>query len=253
MGRTITLLTDFGTADGYVGEMKGVLLSLAPAATIVDVSHDVQRHDTNGARLAVARYWRRFPKWTIHLVVVDPGVGSDRRALAVESDGYFLVGPDSGVLSPALLTPSARVVALGIPPGASNTFHGRDVFAPAAATLASGVPLDTLGTPIDAPILLRTPEPHRRPDGSVEGEIIHVDRFGNAVTNILAARDGFFIIDGRKVRVARTYASVSPGEPVALTGSTGLLEIAIREGNASDKIGLAKGARVLFQIDGDGA
>src|SRR5262245_27143006 len=122
MSRIITLLTDFGTADGYVGEMKGVLLSLAPASVIVDVSHDIARHDINGARRALARYWRRFPVGTVHLAVVDPGVGSERAAIAVESDGYFLVGPDTGMLSPALLVPSARVVRLAIPPGASNTF-----------------------------------------------------------------------------------------------------------------------------------
>src|SRR6188768_3130630 len=132
MTRLITLLTDFGTADGYVGEVKGVLASLAPSATIVDVAHDVAPHDVDGARLALARYWRRFPEGTVHLVVIDPGVGSARGALAASSAGRFLVGPDNGVLSPAMLQPDARCVSLAIPSGAAPTFHGRDVFAPAA-------------------------------------------------------------------------------------------------------------------------
>src|SRR5918911_4299398 len=125
----ITLLTDFGTADGYVAEMKGVILSLAPEAQVVDVSHDIAPQDIEGARLAVARYWRRFPERTTHIVVVDPGVGSARAAIAVASDGRFLVGPDNGTLSPALLVAGARVVSLGIPAQAAPTFHGRDVFA----------------------------------------------------------------------------------------------------------------------------
>src|SRR5688572_32555466 len=128
----ITLLTDFGTADGYVAEMKGVLLSSAPGVQVVDLSHDVSPHDVDAARLAVARYWRRFPAGTVHVVVVDPGVGSSRAPLAVSSDGRFLVGPDNGVLSPSLLAAGSRGVALRVPGSAAPTFHGRDVFAPAA-------------------------------------------------------------------------------------------------------------------------
>ena len=138
MPRIITLLTDFGTADGYVGEMKGVLLTGAPEATLVDISHEIPAQDVESARLTLARVWRRFPPGTVHLVVVDPGVGTERGALAVASDDRFLVGPDNGVLSPALLIAGTRVVALETPPNASATFHGRDVFAPAAARLASG-------------------------------------------------------------------------------------------------------------------
>src|SRR5919107_4845676 len=145
MRSLITLLTDFGTADGYVAEMKGVLLTQAPDATIVDVTHDVPAHDVESARLAVARYWRRFPRGAVHLVVVDPGVGGSRAALAVESDGRFLLGPDNGILSPALLLAGARAVSLPIPAHAAPTFHGRDVFAPAAAALLGGLPLDSVG------------------------------------------------------------------------------------------------------------
>src|SRR5688500_16377135 len=133
--------------------MKGVLLTSAPAVQVVDLSHDVQPHDVEAARLAVARYWRRFPPGTIHLVVVDPGVGSERQAIAVLSEGRFLVGPDNGVLSPALLLPGARAVSLRVPADAAPTFHGRDVFAPAAAALARGAPLDSLGQPLDDPVI----------------------------------------------------------------------------------------------------
>ena len=158
----VTLLTDFGTADGYVAEMKGVIMSRAPEAVVVDVTHDIPPQDVEGGRLAVARYWRRFPPGTIHVAVVDPGVGTQRGALAVESEERFLVGPDNGVLSPALLVAGARAVTLPIPTGAAPTFHGRDVFAPAAADLALGTPLDALGSPTLDLVIRRTPEPRRR-------------------------------------------------------------------------------------------
>ena len=131
MRRIITLLTDFGTADGYVGEIKGVLLSRVPDAHVVDITHDIPAQDVETARLTLARVWRRFPAGTVHLAVVDPGVGTTRQALAVESDGRYLVGPDNGVLSPALLMSDARVVALSVPSGAAATFHdARSVFRP---------------------------------------------------------------------------------------------------------------------------
>ena len=202
MTRLITLLTDFGTADGYVGEVKGVLASLAPGATIVDVAHDVAPHDVDGARLALARYWRRFPEGTVHLVVVDPGVGSARGALATASEGRYLVGPDNGVLSPALLYAGARCVSLSIPAGAAPTFHGRDVFAPAATQLALGASLETLGAVEENPMIRRTPEATRREDGAVQGEVITVDRFGNAVTNLLALRGGQVQVKGCRSRCA---------------------------------------------------
>src|SRR5687768_13136661 len=180
----ITLLTDFGTADGYVAEMKGVILTRAPEASLVDVTHDVPPQDVECGRLALARYWRRFPPGTVHVAVVDPGVGTARAALAVESDGRWLVGPDNGVLSPALLVAGARAVTLPIPSTAAPTFHARDVFAPAAADLALGAGLDWLGSPALELVVRRTPEPRRRPNGSIEGQVITVDRFGNAITNL---------------------------------------------------------------------
>jgi S-adenosylmethionine hydrolase len=242
----ITLLTDFGTSDGYVGEVKGVLVSGAPGAMVLDISHEVRAQDVDGARLAVARYWRRFPKGTVHLVVVDPGVGSARAAIAVASDGRYLVGPDNGVLSPALLARDARVVSLPLPAHASNTFHGRDVFAPAAAALAAGVPLEELGAPFDSPIVRRTPEARRLGDGRVLGEVISVDRFGNLITNIVAMNGGSVDVASRSLEVRRAYADVRIGEVTALVGSLGFVEIAVRDGSAAALLGAGKGAPVLF-------
>ncbi|HEX6536915.1 MAG TPA: SAM-dependent chlorinase/fluorinase [Gemmatimonadaceae bacterium] len=243
----ITLLTDFGTADGYVGEMKGVLAAAAPAASLVDIAHDIPPQDIEGARLAVARYWRRFPPGTVHLVVVDPGVGSARAALAVESDGRALVGPDNGVLSPALLLRGARVVSLPTPAGASATFHGRDVFAPAAAMLATGAPIDSLGAPHESPVVRRTPEARRLADGAVQGEVITVDRFGNLITNLVAPRGGIVEIAGRAIPIERAYADVPSGRLVALTGSTGLVEVGVRDGSAARALSAGRGVSVLLR------
>jgi S-adenosyl-L-methionine hydrolase (adenosine-forming) len=247
MRRIITLTTDFGTTDGYVGEVKGVLLSNAPDADIVDITHDIPPQDVERARLTVARIWRRFREGTIHLVIVDPGVGSSRAALAVASDGRFLVGPDNGVLSPALLVPGARVVALSVPTGSSATFHGRDVFAPAAASLALGATIDALGTEARSPIVRRTPEPTRRADGAIEGEVVVVDRFGNAVTNLISLRGGMIEVGSLAIPIRRTYADVKPGEPIAVVGSSGFIEIAIRDGDAARALKLARGTPVILR------
>lgn len=247
MSRVITLLTDFGTADGYVGEMKGTLLSGVPGASLVDIAHDVAPQDVDGARLAIARYWRRFPAGTVHLVVVDPGVGGSRAAIAVASEGRFLVGPDNGVLSPALLHADARCVALPVPAGAAPTFHGRDLFAPAAAALAGGTPLDSLGEPWSSPVVRRTPEAVRRDDGGVAGVVISVDRFGNGVTNLVSWRGGAVEVNGRRLPIVRTYADVDSGGAAALVGSSGLLEIAVRDGSAAAVLGLQRGSAVVLR------
>jgi S-adenosylmethionine hydrolase len=246
----VTLLTDFGTADGYVAEMKGVILSIAPQAQLVDASHDIPAHDVEMARLTLARYWRRFPQGTVHVVVVDPGVGSSRAALAVESDGWKLVGADNGVLSPALLVAGARAVGLPVPATAAPTFHGRDVFAPAAAQLASGASLDSLGSVQLDPMVRRTPEPVREPDGSIRGEIIAIDRFGNLVTNLAGLRLGVLMVRGQVVPVLRTYSDVPSGKALALIGSSGLLEIAVRDGSADVALGAERGVEVHWSASG---
>lgn len=248
MSRIITLLTDFGTADGYVGEMKGVLLASAPDVALVDIAHDLAAQDVDAARLALARYWRRFPEGTVHLVVVDPGVGGSRAAIAVESERRFLVGPDNGVLSPALLHAGARCVTLSIPSSAAPTFHGRDVFAPAAAQLARGMPVDELGAVCLSPIVRRTPEAVRREDGAIAGIVIALDRFGNAVTNLVAWRGGTIEVEGRRLPIVRTYADVAPGEPAALVGSSGLVEVAVRDGSAAAELGLRRGSAVVLRV-----
>src|SRR3954470_6221774 len=245
MPRIITLLTDFGTADGYVGEMKGVILSAIPDVMIVDISHALAPQDVDATRLTLARVWRRFPRGTIHVVVVDPGVGTERTAMAVESDGRLLVGPDNGVLSPALLHPGARAVALAIPPDASPTFHGRDVFAPAAAALARGRSVDSLGLPCAGAIVRRTPEPRRVESGHIAGEVIFIDRFGNAVTNLVGRGDLLLEVHGREIPMSRTSSDVESGSTLALVGSNGLIEIAVRDGSAAAELQLARGDQIL--------
>ena len=247
MRSIITVITDFGTADGYVGEMKGVLLSRAPDAVVVDITHDIAPQDVASARLTVARVWRRFPSRTVHLVVVDPGVGTSRAALAVESDGRFLVGPDNGVLSPALLIAGARAVALPVAAVAAPTFHGRDVFAPAAAALASGARLVDLGTEAPQPVISRTPEPRRVAPGTLAGEVIAVDRFGNVITNLVGLHGGTIEVNGLHLPVRRAYGDVQSGSPLAVVGSTGLIEIAVRNGDARTRLGLERGARVVLR------
>jgi S-adenosyl-L-methionine hydrolase (adenosine-forming) len=243
----ITLLTDFGTADGYVGELKGVLATGAPEAEIVDIAHDLPPQDVETARLVVARYWRRFPQSTVHLIVVDPGVGTSRAAIAVASADRYLVGPDNGVLSPALLAPGARAVAVTTPAHASATFHGRDVFAPVAAALVRGVPLMELGAAYPSPTIRRTPEPIRRGDGALVGEIIAIDHFGNAITNCVGLHGGRVEVAGLVLPLVRTYGDATPGEVVALVGSSGLVEIAERNGSAAQRLKLQRGAPVVLR------
>jgi len=243
----ITLLTDFGTADGYVAELKGVLYSAVPDANIVDLSHDLPPQDIECARLAVARYWRRFPNGTVHVVVVDPGVGSARAPLAISSDDRFLVGPDNGVLSPSLLAAGSRAVSLPVPPSASATFHGRDVFAPAAASLALGTPIDEVGRAFLDPVIRRTPEARRAADGSVVGEVIAIDRFGNAITNLIAPRGGSVDLAGRVMPIVRTYADAGSGEIIAVIGSNGFVELAQRDGSAARALGIARGVQVTLR------
>ncbi|HEY7567317.1 MAG TPA: SAM-dependent chlorinase/fluorinase [Gemmatimonadaceae bacterium] len=243
----ITLFTDFGTADGYVAEMKGVLYDLAPDVEVVDLSHDVPPQNVERARLAVARYWRRFPLQTVHLVVVDPGVGSERAALAVASEGRFLVGPDNGVLSPALLTSDARAVKLAIPAHAAPTFHGRDVFAPAAAALARGSEIDSLGAAFTTPVIRRTPNAVRSPDGALMGEVIAIDRFGNLVTNLVTTGDHIVEFARRRLPLRATYGDAASGTLVAMVGSSGLVEIALRDGDAAQTLGAEVGAPVTLR------
>ena len=188
MANVITLTTDFGTADGFVGAMKGVILSLAPQATVIDVTHGIPPHDIRAGTFALETALPFFPQNAIHVVVVDPGVGSERAAILVETEHGRFIAPDNGVLTSVVPHDSAaHVYSLDKPNywrrQVSATFHGRDVFAPIAAHLARGVRPALLGTPRAEMVRLPWPQPHRRAD-EIRGEIIHVDRFGNLITNV---------------------------------------------------------------------
>jgi len=246
MSRIITLLTDFGTADGYVGEVKGTLLTLAPGALLVDVAHDLPAGDVAAGCHVLGRVWRTFPEGTVHLAVVDPGVGSARRALAVEAGGHLFVAPDNGLLSDVLAATPARVVSLTVPAGASRTFHGRDVFAPVAARLAGGAPLQDLGTPLSDPLRLE-PAMLTVEGSDVVGAVIHVDRFGTLITNIpndRVAPAATVKVAGRGFPLGATFADVPPAEPVAFVGSGGTVEIAVRDGRADVVLGVSRGTEV---------
>jgi S-adenosyl-L-methionine hydrolase (adenosine-forming) len=246
-GSVITLLTDFGTTDSYVAEVKGVLLEHAPNATLVDVTHDVPAGDIRAAQVILGRVWHRFPQGTVHLCVVDPGVGSARLAVALSARGHAFVGPDNGLFTEVLT--GAAIVALPVPPAASATFHGRDVFAPAAAALASGASLASLGTPTHASTHLPLPRP--RAEGPLTvGEVLLVDRFGNLLSNIPGVTGRVSVGDRAVGPVRRTFTDVAPGELVAYVGSGGTLEIARRDGSAAAQLGAGRGDRRVAGVAG---
>ncbi len=252
----ITLTTDFGSRDWFVGTMKGVILSLSPRATIVDLTHEIPPGDLRAGAFALMAGSRFFPAGTIHVVVVDPGVGGPRRAIAVRTADGFFVGPDNGVLSWALARRSVKAVRQIENPSyclepVSRTFHGRDVFAPVAAHLSRGLPLGRLGRKLKDIVRLAWPMPTRE-RGGMRGQIVYVDRFGNAITNLEAEqveRERFTTCEVRGRRRARCvlggfYGAVPPGRLVVVPGSSGFLEIAVNGGSAARKLGLEVGDRV---------
>ncbi len=259
MNRIITLTTDFGLTDGFVGTMKGVILGINPNATIVDITHDIAPQNIEQGAFLFANAAKYFPANVIHVVVVDPGVGSARRAIAAREDETLFVAPDNGVLS-SVLRPSSSVVQLNKPaywlPRVSNTFHGRDVFAPVAAHLSLGVPLEALGDPIDN--WVRLPRaPALRAGDEIAGRVIHIDRFGNIITNVgeemLSGMDRAWLvvrIGGRVLRgVESTYADAARGELVALISSSWHLEVAMRDGNAAEALGVRIGDEMVVGLD----
>lgn len=243
----ITLLTDFGTSDGYVAAMKGIIAQFVPNALIDDVSHAIPPGDIIAGAFALRRYWKLYPVGTVHVVVVDPGVGSERRALIAEADGRFLVGPDNGVLGLVLKDAEHfRVFEIKATEPASRTFHGRDVFAPAAARIAAGASIDTLGHAITDPVWIILPPPIAT-ESSVLGEVVHVDHFGNLISNIPAdlVKSGHVAkIADREARIVGTYADGEAGELIALINSDRLLEFAVGNGNAAGALQLERGAVV---------
>ncbi len=249
----ITLLTDFGASDGYVAAMKGVLAREAPGVRIDDAAHDVPAGDVRAGSWALAAYWSIYPEGTVHLVVIDPGVGTERRAIAVEAAGRLLVGPDNGVLTPALSVEGSRGVVLpwdaDRAPPSGHTFHGRDLFAPAAARLASGAPLESLGPELAEPVLLEEPEPVAE-NGWLVGEVVHVDRFGNLITNLpgSALRGAAeVVVADRPVRVGRSYGEAAPGTLLALVNSFGRVEIGRTGASAAEGLGRGRGASVRIE------
>ncbi len=259
---TIVLVTDFGLSDTYVGVMKGVIAGIAPQATVIDLTHAIPPQDVQAA-FAILTSYQDFPSGTIFCCVVDPEVGSGREALALETperNAYTFVFPDNGLLMPILQEASiTKVVRLDNPAyhhkKASNTFHGRDIFAPVSAHLAAGVALEHLGSPYDPASLRRLEWPQPRAiENGFEAHIIHIDHFGNLVTNVkgegLEGPRARWIITcgGLRLRgISATFADALPGETLAYLGSSGYLELAIRQGNAAQSWNARRGdpVRVL--------
>jgi S-adenosylmethionine hydrolase len=256
----IALLTDFGGRDHYAGTMKAVVLGICPDVTLVDISHEIPPHDVLTAALQLAASYKYFPAGSIFLVVVDPGVGSPRRGLAVDTGDHRFIAPDNGVLTAVLKeAPPKRMVELTerryARPTVSKTFEGRDRFAPAAGWLAKGVDLSALGRSAGDYYRLPLPAPEVTPNAII-GEVIHVDRFGNLVTNIdhklfdkFSQSAGIEVLAGshRINRVVATYADAAGGEPCALFGSTDHLEIAVNAASAAERLALTRGAKVTIR------
>jgi len=257
---TVTLLSDFGLQDGHAAAMKAVILTVCPDARLVDISHIIPPQNIRSGAYVFYSCYRYFPKGTIHLAVVDPEVGTQRGAIAIRARACCFVGPDNGIFSLALREESEwearRLENERLRPGPlSRTFHGRDLFAPAAAHLACGFPFEEIG-PLCEPVF---PNWHEQwvGKGEVRGEVMHSDRFGNVITNVpgkvleeqgpagnWALKAGNRVIES----IGETYAQVRAGEMLALTGSTGLIEIAVNRGSAASELKLESGTEVVFKL-----
>jgi len=260
--KIITLLTDFTETDGYVGIMKGVILGLAPAARIVDLSHDMPPQNVLQAALTLGRCAPYFPEGTIHVGVIDPGVGTERRGMAARIGRQYFVGPDNGLCTRLIQDAKEKnepmeMFSLDTPdyqlPEVSRSFHGRDVFAPAAAHLAAGAELASFGEPITDPVLLEIPEPRPTAKGW-EGEVLYADAFGNLTVNIrreqLAdAGRVDILIKGRNIPGIRdTFGEGEPGELAAIIDSFGFLSICIVNGSAAERLDASAGEPVAVSI-----
>ena len=259
----ITLTTDFGLADHYAGTMKGVILSIQPEARIVDISHAIPSYDVGRAAFLIEQAWRYFPPGTVHVVVVDPGVGSARRALLLEAGGHLFVAPDNGVLSRVMagaqpVTVRCLEASRYFLPAVSRTFHGRDIFAPAAAHLGSGVAPSEFGAGIDNYLRLTIEEPVRTARRGWTGQVAAIDAFGNVITNFgfeafaQVEQQAFEISIGldRITQLVRSYAEAAGAGPVAIGGSSGFLEIACHQESAAARLGVGVGAPVELRLLG---
>ncbi len=275
MSAPIALLTDFGHLDPYVGIMKGVIRARATEVTFLDLTHEIPPGDVLRAAVVLWQSYRFFPPGTVFLVVVDPGVGTARRPVLVESGGYRFVGPDNGVFS-LVLEPGWQAWELANPlyrlEQVSTTFHGRDIFAPAAAHAALGVPGEAFGPPVTDLVRLQVASPREREDGVLEGQVLYADRFGNLLTNLgvfQEAGDGTWrfrgwpqprfdrrvrlqaleLPDGRRLPWVTTFGQLPPGEAGFLVGSTGLVEIVVNRGSAAERFGLGRGEPVRLFVE----
>ncbi|MGW8249831.1 MAG: SAM hydrolase/SAM-dependent halogenase family protein [Anaerolineales bacterium] len=263
----ITLITDFGLKDGNVGVMKGVIWRIAPQIQVADLSHLIAPQNIQEAGLILLRSAPYFPQGTVHVVVVDPGVGTDRRPIGARLGEQYFIGPDNGVLTMWLERSDqqalpVQIVHLDRPefwlPDVSHVFHGRDIFAPAAAHLANGTPLQAMGSPVHDPIRLSLPQPVRT-DHGLSGEVIHVDHFGNISTNIRREhligehfdRAGYPVLRLGGVEIhglVKTFGERPPGDLVALFGSTGNLIVSVVNGSAVSRLGVAPGDTVELNL-----
>ncbi len=262
----LTLTTDFGIKDGNVGVMKGVIWGICPGAEIADISHMIGPQNVPEAALILARSAPYYPAGTVNVVVVDPGVGTARRPMAAKIGDWYYVGPDNGTITLLLQRGkdegwASDFVELNNPkywlPTVSHVFHGRDIFAPSAAHLAKGVPLSSLGTRIDDPVLLNLPQPQRHADGW-SGEIIHVDHFGNLASNVMVEHLGAALNQKDKIVIrlgnteingmVDTFGERAVGEVIALLGSTGNLIVSVVNGSAASRLGAHVGDRLEVKV-----
>jgi hypothetical protein len=273
MSPVITLTTDFGYDDAYVAAVKGAILNINPVATIVDVSHSIKPQDILQAAFVLSAVYRYFPKETVHVAIVDPGVGSDRRGIILKTPSAIFVGPDNGIFSYViddLFSPESRsvieqthglteiVFKTGLEAAAitdprfwrhpvSPTFHGRDVFAPVAAGLSLGISLYEFGEKINSLHVLPVPKPSLDPDGNLIGQVIHIDRFGNLIVNIrsnsLPGKNVVIEVGGQRIQGISDYYAQKEGV-MAVVGSSGYLEISLRDGSARDFLGIGEGDEI---------
>ena len=256
--RIITLLTDFGYKDSFVGQMKGVMLSINPQVTIVDITHDIKNHDIEEASLLLWSNYRYFPKGTIHTAVVDPGVGSERKAVVAEIDNHYFLFPDNGLISYVLKDKSFKAFKIKnkkyILKQKSTTFQGRDVFAPAASWLSKGVRIENFGKEIKNLITFPLKEPKLIKDKERPkfiGHVIHIDKFGNAISNVSIFREKpkEVVVQGISLPVVNFYVE-GGNSPAAVVNSDNLVEIFLYKGDASKVLNINKGTVIEVLIDG---
>jgi len=265
MPTIVTLTTDFGSKDSFTGSMKGALLKINPEAHLVDISHEIAPQDIWEAAFALKSAYSYFPRGTIHLAVVDPEVGSGRRPIIVVTDGYYFVGPDNGIFSLIYLE-SERIRVHHVTashyflPSAGSTFHGRDIFAPVAGWLSKGTPFGNFGDEIEDYVKLNVPVP-KKGQSTIDGHVIHVDRFGNAVTNITFKDIRALLpegdepgpmnvtIVGKEIKgLKQFYAEAAPGQPAALINSSGHLEIFLFKQNSRTTLAIKRGEAVRLTL-----